>query len=183
MIVESCAKTWPVCHRSFVDWLAGLDDSLDISHIPALSVFRPRPRRGNTTTVSTRVTTGIRETRRRAPPPVGPWPWPPPPVDRRYLRPPGECRVGVLEVERIAKKRPAERARASRPVVATVASGRDRRHPRARPHPVRRGTDRGQVIDSERKRPAAKPVLIVRNGARTAVAGRDRRPDREITNL
>jgi len=54
-------------------------------------------------------------------------------------------------VERIAKKRPAERARASRPVVATVASGRDRRHPRARPHPVRRGTDRGQVIDSERK--------------------------------
>jgi len=37
MIVESCAKTWPVCHRSFVDWLAGLDDSLDISHIPALS--------------------------------------------------------------------------------------------------------------------------------------------------
>ena len=33
MIVESCAKTWPVCHRSFVDWLAGLVDSLDISHI------------------------------------------------------------------------------------------------------------------------------------------------------
>jgi hypothetical protein len=110
MIVESCAKTWPVCHRSFVDWLAGLDDSLDISHIPALS----DPGAGTRLQESTRVTTGIRETRRRAPPPVGPWPWPPPPVDRRYLRPPGECRVGVLEVERIAKKRPAERARASR---------------------------------------------------------------------
>jgi len=83
-------------------------------------------------------------------------------------------------VERIAKKRPAERARASRPVVATVASGRDRRHPRARPHPVRRGTDRGQVIDSERK---ARREAGFNSKKRRAVAGRDRRPDREITNL
>ena len=50
-------------------------------------------------------------------------------------------------------------SRASGPERASVAaSGRrdsreltDDRPPRARPHPVRRGTDRGQVIDSERK--------------------------------
>lgn len=59
----------------------------------------------------------------------------------------------VLEVERIASKRPRAGERAS-----VAASGRrdsreltDDRPPRARPHPVRRGTDRGQVIDSERK--------------------------------
>ena len=145
MIVESCAKTWPVCHRSFVDWLAGLDDSLDISHIPG-SGGRRRRRRGRGhgcwvaelpygREVQGGAGTDRDETTRLSSAPAcrslsargtGP-----PPVDRRYLRPPGECRVRVLEVlERIASKRP--RARERRRVRSSRLARVDRRPPATR---------------------------------------------------
>ena len=165
------------------NWLAGLDDSLDISHYVSQIIiylthshitFRARrgARRDDRASRDDRDADERPSPRRRAPPPVGPRPWPPPPSidDTSDLR--ESARVRVLEVERIAKRPRARERRVRTPVRRRVATreSTDDRPPRARPHAVRRGTDRGQVIDSERKarREAGLNIKKRRAGGETA---------------
>jgi hypothetical protein len=188
MIVESCAKTWPVCHRSFVDWLAGLDDSLDISHIPGFRgpARESRRGRGDVAPDDRDETTRLSG---RAPPPVGPRPWPPPPSidDTSDLPESAESECWSVEVERIAKtSEAAPSARASRPVVATRArQSTDDRPPRPPDHIRYVGVPTGDRLLIRSGRPAAKPVLIVRNGARgeTAETRMANRENPEITMI
>jgi hypothetical protein len=173
MIVESCAKTWPVCHRSFVDWLAGLDDSLDISHIPALSDPGAGTRLQST---HYRLHESRRGYERRD-------------VERPRLsaRGPGRPPPSIDDTSDLPESAESECWRWSGSRRSGPPSARERRVRSSRPsravetddihapdHIRYVGVPTGDRSLIRSGRPAAKPVLIVRNGARSRGETADR---------